>query len=549
MNAAELCVKALEAEGVEYIFGIPGDENLDFIEAVRKSGTITFVLTRHEQAAGFMATTYSRLTGKIACALSTLGAGAANLVTAVADANMSATPTLFITGQKSLHDNQQGEYQLLDVVSMMRPITKFSHSVASAETIPSMVHEAIHVAQEHRQGAVHLELPEDVMKEEGNYDLIPPMRAEMSVASDESLQKAVELLHNAKHPLVMLGGGTHTNQTEVTEAVKRFLEKSGIPFVVTMMGKGVADERSEHYVGTAVMVGDYPSCAIDTCDVLLNIGHDVMEKPPFIMKAEDGRVVIHVNSFPAHAGPVYFPQHQVIGRIAASLDYVTQCITPSSEWDFSMMHRARDAMRKSLSINADNTESPAKPQFITKTVRDFMQEKDILTIDNGVHMMWFTRNYPAYAPNTVLVDHALGSMGVGLPSAIAAKMAHPESQVVAVMGDGGFMMNSQEIETATRLGLDLIIIIFNDNSLGMIRLKQMIMKYGVYGVDFTNPDFVMYANSFGATGHRLDKPEELSTILEKAKREGGVHLIDISVDSTQNMALVKEMKSVICKEL
>jgi acetolactate synthase-1/2/3 large subunit len=547
MNAAELCVKALEQEGVEYIFGIPGDENLHFMEAVRKSDKITFVLTRHEQAAGFMAAAHSRLTGKIACALSTLGAGASNLVTAVADANLSATPVVFLTGQKSVHDNTQGQYQLLDVVSMMRPITKYSHSVLSAQALPSVVHEAFRLAKEDRQGAVHLELPEDVMAQSGDYPLLPKNEADSSVAGVNALEKAKELLEKAKRPLVMVGGGTHTNREDVSEATRAFLDKTGIPFVVTMMGKGVAREDGEQYIGTTVMPGDYPSCAIDTCDVLLNIGHDVMEKPPFIMKTNDGRTVIHLNGFAARADNVYFPQHQVVGSMAHSLTYLREQITPSPSWDFADMKRAGEAMLKSIDNNSDNTETPIKPQHVTKIVRESLNDDDIVTVDNGIHMMWFTRNYPAYQRNTLLVDHALGSMGVGLPTAIAAKMVHTDKTVVSVVGDGGFMMNSQELETAVRLKLDLIVIIFNDNALGMIKLKQHAMKYGEIGVTFNNPDIVMYANSFGATGHRLDGVTPLADVLKVAKDTGGVHVIDVPIDSSQNMMLMKEIMMLDCQ--
>ncbi len=548
MNAAEQLVEALAGEDVKYVFGIPGDENLHFMEALRKNGRIEFILCRHEQAAGFMAAAYGRLTGKLAVAMSTLGAGATNLTTPVAHAYLAAMPMLVLTGQKAVRDNKQGQYQVVDIVDVMRPITKFAAKVPSGAMLGAIVRQAMMSALEGRQGPAHLELPDDVMLDEQLGPLVPCHHGDAPVPSPESIERAAELIRDAKRPLIMVGGGTRANRPEVATALRALIEKTQIPFVATMMGKGVAEERGPLYVGTSIMPGDYPNCAVQAADLILNVGHDVLEKPTFHMRPDDGRTVIHLNPFPAQGDTVYFPQHQLVGDMAAALKGLDEALAPNPAWDHGPMLRAAEAMQASIARLATDASAPAKPGYLVHQLRDFMGDKDILSLDNGIHMMWMTRNYGAYEPNTMLIDHALGSMGISLPAAIAAKLVHPERKVTVVTGDGGFMMNSQELETAVRLGLDLIIVVFNDNGLGMILMKQMADGHGRYGVDFKNPDLVAYANSFGAHGHRLDDPGQFRSLLDKAVTQGGVHVIDVPIDVRQNMALMKEMKSVDCAQ-
>lgn len=549
MNASDQLVQALAGEGVEYIFGIPGDENLHFMEAIRKDGRIKFILTRHEQAAGFMAAAYGRLTGKLAVAMSTLGAGATNLTTPVAHAYLAAMPMLVLTGQKAVRDNKMGLYQLVDVVEMMRPISKFSATVPSGTMLAALTREAMMAALGGRQGPAHLELPDDVMLDEQLGALVPCRHGDAPVPSPSSIAEAAQVLRNAKRPLIMVGGGTRANRPEVSGALRAFIAKVQIPFVATMMGKGVAEERGPLYIGTSIMPGDYSHCAVMAADVILNVGHDVMEKPTFMMKPGAGKTVIHLNSFATHGGSAYFPQHQVIGEMGAALTSLADALEPSPDWDFAPFFAAGKAMAASIARGADDASTPTKPQYLVRVLREFMDDTDILSLDNGIHMMWMTRNFPAYEANTMLIDHALGSMGISLPAAIAAKLVHPERRVVVLTGDGGFMMNSQELETAVRLGLDLIVVIFNDCGLGMIRLKQMSDGYGNIGVEFKNPDFVAYAESFGAHGHRLDDPSQLRALLDRASIDGGVHVIDVPVDARQNGMLMKEMKSVDCSQL
>lgn len=545
-NTSEQLVAALAAEGVEYVFGIPGDENLHFMEALRKDGRIQFVLFRHEQAAGFAAAAYGRLTGKLAVAMSTLGAGATNLTTPVAHAYLAAMPMLVLTGQKAVRDNRMGQYQLVDVVDVMRPITKFAAKVPSGPMAASLLRQAMMSALDGRQGPAHLELPDDVARDTELGPMVPCEHGDIPVATGASIARAAELIREARRPLIMVGGGTRANRPEVASAVRRLIDRTQIPFVATMMGKGVADESSPLYLGCSIMPGDYPNCAVQAADVILNIGHDVMEKPTFFMRPGDGRAVIHVNPFAARGDNAYFPQAQVVGDMADALGRLAEHLALNPAWDHDGFLRVGQAMRDSVDRAAADTSFPARQGHLIACLRDFMADDDILSLDNGVHMMWATRNFHARKPNTMLIDHALGSMGISLPAAIAAKLVHPERKVVVVTGDGGFAMNSQEVETAVRLGLDLIIVVFNDNALGMIAMKQKADGYANFGVGFHNPDFVAFARSYGAVGHRLDEPARFRGLLDEAAAAGGVHIIDAPVDPMQNMALMKEMRSVDC---
>lgn len=546
-NTSEQIVAALAAEGVEYVFGIPGEENLHFMEALRKNGRIQFVLFRHEQAAGFAAAAYGRLTGKLAVVMATLGAGAMNLTTPVAHAYLAAMPMLVITGQKAVRDNMMGQYQLVDVVDVMRPITKFAAKIPSGAMAASLLRQAMMSALDGRQGPSHLELPDDVAQETTLGPLVPCKHADIPVATTASMDQAASLIAQARRPLIMVGGGTRANRPEVAAALRELIEKTQIPFVATMMGKGVADEDSPLYLGCSIMPGDYPNCAVQAADVILNVGHDVMEKPTFFMQPDDGRTVIHLNPFAAEGDNAYFPQAQIVGDMADALRRLGERLSPNAAWDHDGFRRVGKAMQESIRRSSADTSFPAKQGHLIATLRDFMGNEDILSLDNGIHMMWATRNFNARRPNTMLIDHALGSMGISLPAAIAAKLVYPDRKVVVVTGDGGFAMNNQDIETAIRLGLDLIVVVFNDSSLGMIAMKQKAEGYENFGVGFKNPDFVTFAQSYGATEHRLEDPSQFRTILDQAAQAGGVHIIDAPVDRMQNMMLMKEMRSVDCQ--
>ncbi len=535
MKASDLFVKALENEGVEYVFGIPGEENLDFLNSLKNS-KIKLILTRHEQGAGFMAATIGRLTGKPGVCLATLGPGATNLVTPAAYANLGAMPMLMITGQKPIMKSKQGRFQIIDTVNMMRPITKYSRQIVNGNSIPSMTREAFRIAQEERPGAVHLELPEDIAAEECEDRLFEVVGYRRPDADDQDISKAAKMIQEAKMPLILIGAGANRKRT--SEALKKLIEKTHIPYFTTQMGKGVVDARHPQCLGTAALSdNDFLHCAISRADLIVNIGHDVIEKPPFFMR--DGQKVIHVNFFPAHVDDVYYPQLIIVGDIATSVEHLARHVVErSANWDFSYFKRIQEYVREHLSKYVKDDRFPILPQRAVPIVRKQVPEDGIVTLDNGVYKIWFARSYPCYQPNTLLLDNALATMGAGLASAIAAKIVEPDKKVIAVCGDGGFLMNSQELETATRLGLDLTVIILNDNAYGMIKWKQAGMGFDNFGLDYSNPDFVKYAESYGATGYRPDSVHSFEDILGKALNTRCIHVLDLAVDYSLNHSIL-----------
>jgi acetolactate synthase-1/2/3 large subunit len=531
MKASDLFVKALVAEGVQYVFAIPGEENLDLLESLRDSG-IELIVTRHEQAAGFMAATWGRLTGKAGVCLSTLGPGATNLVTAAAYAQLGAMPMFMITGQKPIKTSKQGQFQIIDVVDMMRPLTKFTKQVVSGDTIPARVREAFRLAEEERPGATHLELPEDIAREHSTMPVLDASRTRRPIAEEKAIARAREAIQSAKRPLLLIGAAANRKLT--SKMLREFIAKLGIPAVTTQMGKGVIDESGPNFIGnTALSDHDFVHQAIDRADLIINVGHDVVEKPPFFMKP-GGAEVVHINFNSAQVDPVYFPQIEVVGDIANSLWQLKELLEPCEQWDFSDFHHIRDALREHIADDQGDERFPFLPQRLVHELREIMPDDGILALDNGMYKIWFARNYPARMPNTVLLDNALASMGAGLPSAMAAKLVFPDRRVMAICGDGGFMMNSQELETAVRLKLDLVILVLRDNGYGMIKWKQKQMQLSDFGLDFGNPDFVAYARCYGAKGHAVKARDALKPLIEEAYREGGVHLIDVPVDYSDN---------------
>ena len=499
MKASDLFVKALEKEGVEYIFGLPGEENLDILESLTHS-KIKLILTRHEQGAGFMAATYGRLTGKPGVCMSTLGPGATNLFTPGAYAQLGAMPMLMITGQKPIKKSKQARFQIIDVVDMMRPITKYTKQIVDGNVIASNIREAFRLATEERPGAVHLELPEDIAQEEVDDHVFDVVSHLLPKPDDAAILAATEMIQKAKMPLLLIGAGA--NRKVICKALADFVDKTGIFFFTTQMGKGVIDERHPQYLGTAALSSnDFVHAAIDESDLIINVGHDVIEKPPFFMK-QGGKKVIHVNFSAA---------------------------------------KVKTEVSKHLSKYFEDERFPTLPQRLVNLLRNKLGEKDVITLDNGVYKIWFARNYTCYHPNTLLLDNALATMGAGLPSAMCVKLLYPDKKVIAICGDGGFMMNSQELETAVRLGLNMVVIILNDESYGMIKWKQEDMGFKDFGLDFKNPDFVQYANSYRAHGHRPESDKELQEILDKALDNPGVHVIDLKVDYSLNHPILNVM--------
>ena len=546
MNASDLFIKALENEGVEIIYGVPGEENLDFLEALRKS-SIKLILNRHEQGAAFMAATYGRLTGKPGVCLATLGPGATNLVTGAAYAQLGAFPMVMITGQKPIKASKQGQFQILDVVEMMQPLTKYTKQIVNVDLIPSIVRDAFRLAMEERPGAVHLELPEDIAREPVDKTTTPVFQVANTRrpnADDEMVRQAAEMIRTAQYPLLLIGAGA--NRSRVQSALSKFVTETGIYFFNTQMGKGVVDENNPQCLGTAALSdNDYIHCAIDRSDLVVNVGHDVVEKPPFFME-HGGKKVIHVNFKTASVDNVYFPQLGVIGDIANSITRLTDLVGPLDQ-DCDYFQKVKNQLEMHLLDRADDDSFPLKPQRLVADVRKVMPPDGVIALDNGVYKIWFARNYLAAEPNTVLLDNALASMGAGLPSAMEVARFYPERRVMAICGDGGFMMNSQEMETAVRLGLNLVVLVLNDSSYGMIRWKQYGMGYPDFGLEFNNPDFVKYAQSYGAKGHRVETAEAFAPLLESCLVEGGVHLVDLSVDySENNKVLIDELKAKVC---
>jgi acetolactate synthase I/II/III large subunit len=535
-KGSDLLVAALENEGVKRVFGLPGEENLDVVESLRKS-RIELVLTRHEQAASFMAATEGRLTGAPGICLSTLGPGALNFTTGAAYAYLGAMPMVIITGQKAIKSARQARFQLVDIVGTMRPLTKMTRQIVSADSIPSLVRDAFRVAMEERPGPVHLELPEDIAAEASTASLIPPHQIARPVASPAAIKSVVDLILGAQRPLVMIGAAG--NRPRLVEALSGFVRRSQIPFFNTQMGKGAVTGNSELYLGTAALSErDYVHDAIERADLIIAIGHDTVEKPPFLMgKGRSGPQVAYIGYVSATVEEVFHPDAELIGDIGTSVtalaDGLHQRVKPDPEF-----LKLRDEIHAHINERATDDRFPVIPQRLVHDVRGVIPEDGIVCLDNGMYKIWFARNYRTHIANTLLLDNALATMGAGLPSAIMAALLYPTRRVLAVCGDGGFMMNSQELETAVRLGVNLVVLIIQDNAYGMIRWKQAADGFADFGMSFGNPDFVTYARAYGINGGRVETADSLAPMLEAAFAKGGLHLITLPVDYSENIRLL-----------
>lgn len=541
MKTSDLFIQALENEGVEYIFGIPGEENLDILDSLRQSKKIKLILTRHEQGAAFMAATYGRLTGKAGVCLATLGPGATNFTTPAAYAFLGGFPLIMITGQKPIKKSKQGQFQIVDIVQLFKPICKMTRQIVAGVAVPTLVREAFRIAEEERPGPVLLELPEDIAEEAvDEAHLIPPHQRFYAVAGQEVIALATNAIRQSRCPLVLIGAGA--NRKEVRLAVSRFIGDLGIPFFNTQMGKGVVDESSPYFLGTAALSDkDYLHDYIKHADLIINIGHDVVEKPPFFM-VQGGFQVIHINYKSAQVDQVYFPQIEVIGDIALSLDALSIAVGETLPLELDNFNRVRQHVLEKIYEDSDSEDFPLKPPRVVADVRRVMGYHDIIALDNGVYKIWFARNYPAFQPNTILLDNALATMGAGLPSAMMVSILHPDRRVMAICGDGGFMMNSQELETAVRLGLNLVVLILNDSSYGMIRWKQAGAGFPDWGLEYGNPDFIKYSEAYGAKGHRIHETKAFFDTMDFCFNEGGVHVIDLPVDYSDNVSrLITEL--------
>ncbi|HPS89257.1 MAG TPA: acetolactate synthase large subunit [Methanosarcina vacuolata] len=543
MKASDLFVAQLEEEGVEYIFGLPGEENLDLLESLRTS-RIKLIITRHEQAAAFMAATYGRLTGKPGVCFSTLGPGATNLVTGVAQAQLIGAPLISISGQKSLTDNWQARFQLVNTVRMMEPLCKKAVSITDPGMIPTVIRNAFKHAEADRPGAIHIELPEDVAEEETEATVQKRSEIKIPYPDPEAVKRAATMICEAKNPLIIVSSGA--NRKAITEELENFVEQTGIYLVHTQMGKGVVPDDCRYSLfATGIHARDYVNCGIDGADLIITIGYDIVEYPPYLWNDTLDKQIINIDFVESVPDRYFNPTVEVIGDIASSIRELAASIPEKRE--FPIFEHTRNFIEEKINAVARKSYPPV-PQAVVKSVRKALGREDIITLDNGIYKLWFARLYKTYAPNTVLLDNALATMGAGLPSGITAKLLHPERRVLAICGDGGFMMNCQELETAIRYGIPVVVLILNDNGFGFIKWKQKKMHFEDFGLDYGNPDFSLFARSFGAVGIRIKKNDDLAEVLEKAFALNKVAVIECPIDYSVNYETFSiELGKLTCK--
>jgi acetolactate synthase I/II/III large subunit len=533
MKAAELLVRCMEQEGVEYIFGVPGEEIMDLLDALHDS-TITFVPTRHEQGAAFMADVYGRLSGKAGVCLATLGPGATNLITGVADANMDHSPVVALTGQASLSSMHKESHQYLDLEALFRPITKWSAQITKAETIPEAVRKAFSIAQAEKPGATHLTLPEDIAKLEVDEQPLPEVTVHPpAVPATWQLEQAVDVLTNAQAPLIIAGNGVV--RSEASEALVQCAEAWNIPVVTTFMAKGVIPATHPLSRGVIGLPSwDAHATWLEQADVVLSVGYDLVEYAPARWNPARNKKVIHLDRSPAEVDAAYTVAVEVTGDVSASLSALAANVIriPVIESLASPVTHGVDRER-----NAKDQSFPVQPQRLLREVRSALASNDLLIADVGAHKLWTAVCYPCTRPNTCIISNGFAAMGIAIPGAVAAQLLFPLRKVVALTGDGGFLMNSQELETAVRLGLPIVTIICNDGSYGLIGWKQQARFGRETFVRFGNPDFVRYAESFGVKGYRVEAPRELPRILHEAFAQSGPVVIDCPVDYAENLTL------------
>lgn len=540
MNAAQLFVKCLENEGVEYIFGVPGEENLDIMDALLDSG-IEFITTRHEQGAAFMADVYGRLTGRAGVCLSTLGPGATNLVTGVADANMDYAPLVAISGQAGTNRLHKESHQVLDLQQMFQSITKYSSRVLAPDVIPEVVRKAFKLAQVEKTGATFIELPEDIASLPA---VARPLPVNNPVPPEPPLlqvERAAELISKARNPMILAGNGVV--RAGAWKHLADFAEQLNIPVANTFMAKGVVPFRNRTSLASAgLQANDYISCGFSRADVVICIGYDLVEYHPYLWHPSRDRSIIHIDRTPAEVDEHYNITVGVLGDIKHSLMRIAELSTPHQG---HLMRPLREALIEDMNQHRDDQGFPLKPQKIIWDLRTALQLDDIVVCDVGAHKMWMARMFRCELPNTCLISNGFASMGIAVPGAIAAKMVSPERAVVAVTGDAGFLMNSQEIETAMRLKVPVVILIWNDSGYGLIEWKQMTQFQRASHVSFTNPDFVTYAESFGARGYRVTGPGQLQEILGAALQQPTVSIIDCPVDYSENLKLTEQLGNLV----
>jgi len=540
MKAAELFVRCLENEGVEYIFGIPGEENLDMMDALLSS-RIQFICTRHEQGAAFMADVYGRLTGRAGVCMATLGPGATNLITGVADANMDHAPLVAIAGQADTHRLHKESHQVLDLEELFRSFTKYSSRLLAPDIIPEVTRKAFKVAQTEKTGACFIEFPENIAKMMVDDVPLAVKHSSMPEPPAERVTRAAELISSARQPIILAGNGVV--RAGAWENLAAFAERLNIPVANTFMAKGVVPFRHPMALGSAGLQSqDYINFGFEHADVIICIGYDLVEYHPYLWHPTRDRTIVHIDASPAEVDAHYSVSVGVVGDIKHALDRIAGQATPH---DGQRMRRLREALIEEMNQHRDDAECPVKPQKIIWDLRTAMDLEDIVICDVGAHKMWMARMFRCEYPNTCLISNGFASMGIAVPGAIAAKLACPERKVVAVTGDGGFLMNVQEIETACRLKIPMVVLVWNDAAYGLIEWKQMNQFGRTSHVKFNNPDFIQLAQSFGAKGYRIEQAGQLLPILRQALNDDAVSIIDCPVDYSENLRLTEKLGDMI----
>jgi acetolactate synthase-1/2/3 large subunit len=540
MNAAELFVRCLENEGVEYIFGIPGEENLDVMDALLDS-PIQFITTRHEQGAAFMADVYGRLTSRAGVCMATLGPGATNLITGVADANMDYAPLVAIAGQADTHRLHKESHQVLDLEELFRGITKYSSRLLAPDIIPEVTRKAFKLAQTEKTGACFIEFPENIAKMAINDAPLPVKQPSLPEPSAERVAQAAELITQAREPIILAGNGVVRAQAWTQLA--NFARKLHIPITNTFMAKGVVPFKHPMALGSAGLQSqDYVNFGFAQADTIICVGYDLVEYHPHLWHPTRDRVIIHIDNSPAEVDAHYPVAVGVVGDIQHSLDRIAGLSTPH---DSHKLRPLREALIKEMNQHRDDSHWPLKPQKIIWDLRTALDLEDIALCDVGAHKMWMARMFRCEHPNTCLISNGFASMGISVPGAIAARLACPERKVVAVTGDGGFLMNVQEIETAVRLKVSMVVLIWNDAGYGLIEWKQMNQFGRPSHVEFNNPDFIQLAEAFGAKGYRIEQAQQLLPTLKRALADDAVSIIDCPVDYRENLRLTETLGEMI----
>lgn len=541
ITAAQMMVKCLEAEGVEYIFGIPGEENLALIDALKDS-PVRFITTRHEQGAAFMADMYGRLTGRAGVCLATLGPGATNLVTGVADAQGDGAPLVAITGQVGTDKMHITSHQFLDLNKMFEPITKRTKLVMRPDTIGEIVRIAFKYAESERPGAAHIDLPVNVSKmyvPEGEAPLAKATANFKEYANMLSVEIAAAEIFRAQNPVVLAGSGVV--RAGASEALTNFAEGLKIPVINTMMAKGVVPMDSPYAMMTiGIPQKDYANKILESADLVIAVGYDLVEFAPSSWNPLYQTRIVHIGRQPAHTNKCYQCTVEVVGDMTESLNSILRRTTRNAEPDYALKIKAKFMEEQKLYENDHSF--PMKPQKILCEVRKLLGKDDILISDVGAHKMWIARLYDCYKPNTCIISNGFACMGIGVPGAVAAKLLNPEKRILTISGDGGFLMNSQELETAVRLGLNFVVLIFHDSSYGLIKWRQMDQYGESHHVDFTNPDFVKLAEAMNCKGYRINQASEFSSVMEEAFRQNVPVIVDCAVDYSENVKLSKHLK-------